>query len=126
MRGLILQKWYTRVIGVFFILVVFSLISDYLANGFRLESWHKIFHVGLGLFVVYYGWNNEGFWKPFSLWNGLFFIIVGVVGWIYPNLLGLDAFNRVDTILHSIVGGSGLVIGLKRLEKVSKRGRYKG
>ena len=103
------QKLYTRGIGMFFILVVFSLISDYLANGFRLETWHKIFHVFLGLFVVYFGWNNKKFWKQFSLLNGIFFVLIGAVGWIYLDLLGLDAFNRVDTVLHSIVGVSGLI-----------------
>jgi len=109
-----LQKWYTRIIGVFFTLVVISLIADYLKFGLRLETWHKIFHVVLGIIVLKYGWNNEKFWRPFCLYNGAFFTIVALIGWIYPDLGGLDAFNRVDTILHTIVGVSGLLIGLKR------------
>ncbi len=106
------QKWYTRIIGIFFTLVVISLIADYLKFGVRLETWHKVFHVVLGIIVLKYGWNNKNFWRPFCLINGAFFTIVAVIGWAFPDLLGLDAFNRLDTILHSIVGVSGLLIGM--------------
>jgi hypothetical protein len=107
-----LQKGYTRIIGIFFILIIISLIMDYISFGFRPESMHKIFHVLLGIFVVYYGWNNKKFWKPFCIINGLFFTFVALFGWIYPNFGALDAFNLVDTILHTIVGLTGLGIGL--------------
>ncbi len=108
------QKGYTRVVGVFFVLVVVSLIFDFIQFGHRAESWHKIFHVLLGIAVIRFGWNNKNFWRPFCLWNGAFFTLVGLFGWVYPDFAGLDAFNRVDTILHSIVGLSGLLIGLKK------------
>jgi hypothetical protein len=108
------QKWYTRVIGVFFILVALSLLADLLKFGVRLETWHKVFHIGLGLVVVRYGWNDRRWWQPFCRYTGAFFALVGLVGWIFPDLGGLDAFNRVDTILHTLVGVSGLVIGWKK------------
>ena len=111
MTAEIWQKWYTRVIGVFFLLVAISLITDIISFGHRAETWHKIFHVILGGLVVYFGWNNARFWKPFCLANGAFFTFVALFGWTFPDFAGLDAFNRVDTILHSIVGVSGLVIG---------------
>ncbi len=109
-----LQKGYTRIIGVFFVLVVVSLILDLTKFGVRLETWHKVFHVLLGIIVLKFGWNNEKFWRPFCLINGAFFTFVAIFGWTYPDFAGLDAFNRVDTILHSIVGLSGLLIGIKK------------
>ena len=33
------------------------------------------------------------------------------IGQLFPDFGGLDAFNRMDTILHSTVGASGLLIG---------------
>ncbi|MAG48089.1 hypothetical protein CL617_05790 [archaeon] len=106
-----LQKLYTRFIGVVFVLVFISLILDFSEFGFREETWHKIFHVLLGFIVIYYGWNNERFWKPFCISNGLFFTFVALFGWMYMDFGGLDAFNFVDTVLHSAVGLSGLLIG---------------
>ena len=108
------QKWYTRVIGIFFVLVVLSLITDWLEFGHRAETWHKIFHCLVGVAVLTFGWNRESFWRPFCLINGAFFIFVAAFGWTYPDFGGLDAFNRLDTILHSIVGVSGFSIGVWR------------
>lgn len=104
-------KWYTRIIGAFFVLVFFSLVSDYLAFGFGPETMHKVFHVILGAIVVWFGWRSEAWWRTFPLANGAFFSFVAVFGLLFPDFGGLDAFNRLDTILHSIVGVSGLAIG---------------
>ena len=105
-----LQKWYSRIIGIFFVLVAFSLVADLINFGHRPETWHKIFHVLLGI-IVLYNWNNEKFWKPFCLTNGTFFTFVALFGWTFPDFAGLDTFNRLDTILHSIVGITGLIAG---------------
>ncbi|MBD3318547.1 hypothetical protein GF342_01420 [Candidatus Woesearchaeota archaeon] len=109
-----LQKWYTRIIGIAFLLVVISLILDVAHFGHRPESWHKAFHVLLGSAVVYWGWNNSAFWRPFCLANGFFFAFVAAFGWTFPDFAMLDAFNFTDTILHTIVGIAGIIIGLHR------------
>lgn len=107
-----LAKWYTRIIGIFFILITFSLIHDYQQFGLRLETTHKIFHILLGIFIVWWLWNNEKWWTKFCLINGAFFLMIAFIGIFFPDLGGLDAFNIQDTILHSIVGISGFGIGL--------------
>lgn len=106
------SKLYTRAIAVAFLLVALSLAADYFRFGFRPETMHKVFHVVLGGLVLRFGWNSEAWWRLFPLANGLFFSYVGLFGWLFPDFGGLDAFNRVDTILHSLVGASGLVICL--------------
>ena len=106
------QKCYTRVIGLFFLSVFLSLVADYYQFGHRPETWHKLFHTLVGVGVLIFGWRNERFWRPFCLINGAFFVFVAAFGWVHPDFAGLDAFNRVDTILHSIVGTSGFLIGL--------------
>lgn len=108
----ILSKWYTRVIGIFFILIIFSLGADYYQFGFRPETMHKVFHVVLGAFVVRFGWRNEMWWRVFPLANGMFFSYVAMFGFLFPNFGNLDAFNTVDTALHATVGISGLVVWL--------------
>ncbi len=108
----VLQKWYTRAIGIFFLLVFLSLVADFREFGHRAETWHKIFHCLVGAGVLTFGWNNEGFWRPFCIINGSFFVFVAAFGWVFPDFGGLDAFNRLDTTLHSMVGSLGLLIGL--------------
>jgi len=114
MKSTSLQKYYTRIIGIFFLLVAISLIFDFIKFGHRPETWHKIFHVLLGTIVIKFGWSNEKFWKPFCLANGSFFIFIALFGLIFPNFANLDAFNSIDTLLHGIVGISGLMIGLTK------------
>jgi len=109
-----MQKGYTRVIGIFFVIVVLSLVTDFSKFGFRPETMHKLFHVILGLVVLKFGWSNKSFWRPFCIANGLFFTYVAIFGWIFPNFAGLDTFNLMDTILHSMVGLSGLIIGIPK------------
>lgn len=104
------QKWYTRIIGVFFVLIFISLVLDFMADGHTPETWHKVLHVLLGVIVLFH-WNSEDFYRGFCLWNGVFFSFAALFGWVWMDFAGLDAFNFVDTILHSIVGVSGLVIG---------------
>lgn len=107
-----LKKWYVRVIGVAFILIIISLLVDLQKFGFRPESMHKIFHVVLGVIIVWYGWSDRRWWGAFPLANGAFFSFVMVFGLLFPDFGELDAFNSTDTILHGLVGISGLIIGL--------------
>lgn len=105
-----LPQWYTRIIGIFFTLIIFSLVSDYLQFGFRPETMHKVFHVALGLLIIILGWKSETWWKIFPAANGAFFSYVALFGWLFPDFGGLDTFNTADTILHTIVGVSGLIV----------------
>ena len=113
MYNINLQKWYTRIIGIYFVFILVSLVVDFFEFGYRLETWHKIFHVFIGVFVIYYGWNNPKFWRTFCLVNGAFFSFVALFGFVWSDLgmPDLEAFGLEDRILHNIVGVSGLVIG---------------
>lgn len=107
-----LSKLYTRFIGIAFILVAVSLFSDLVQFGFRPETMHKVFHVLLGLIVVTWGWKSPAWWRTFPVANGAFFSFVALYGWLFPDFGGLDAFNRLDTILHTLVGLSGLGVAV--------------
>jgi len=117
-----LQKWYTRIVGVFFVFVLVSLINELMGKGNTPEVWHKSFHVILGALILHFGWDSENFWKPFCLINGAFFLYIALFGWVFPDFAGLDAFSLIDTILHSIVGVSGLAIGFWGKNKIAAKG----
>ncbi len=106
------QKWYTRVIGIFYVLLVTTLILDLMKAGVNLETWHKILHIGIGVYAVWLGfYARNADYKAFCLANGVLFGLFAVTGWINPDFLGIAAFNRLDTILHTIVSSTGLIIG---------------
>lgn len=109
------QKWYTRAIGIFYVLLVTTLILDLMNKGVNLETWHKVLHIGIGVYAVWLGfYARNANYKAFCLFNGILFGAFAVIGWIKPDFLGIDAFNRLDTILHTIVSGSGLIIGFMK------------
>lgn len=110
-------KYYTRLVAIFFVLIIFSLVSDYTRFGFRPETMHKAFHILLGLIVLKWGWNSEAWWRIFPLVNGAFFSFVALFGILFPDFGALDAFNTVDTLLHLMVGLFGLTIGIIFLRK---------
>lgn len=102
-------KYYTRIISVLFVLVIISLISYTLKHGYSYETLHKLVHIGIGIYGIAFLWNTtEKNFKFFALANGVLFSLIALTGWIFPDLFGLDAFNRTDTVLHSIVGLSGM------------------
>ncbi len=107
-----LSKCYTRIIGTFFLLVSISLIIDLISYSFRPETMHKIFHVLLGIIVIYYGWNSRQFQKYFPIINGLFFTYITLFGFLFHDFADLDAFNSLDNFLHLIVGVSGIAIAI--------------
>ena len=48
-------------------------------------------------------------YRIFALVNGILWGAVAIVGWTLPDFHGLDAFNRLDTFLHTIVSVTGLL-----------------
>lgn len=104
-----LARIYTIIVGAAFIFAVgFTLISDTLQNGISLETFHKAFHVLLGVwaaFIIFKKTEERTFvWFNVILWG-----VFAIIGWAVPDLLGLAAFNRADTILHTIVAGTGII-----------------
>ncbi len=104
-----IQRNYTRIIGVYFLLITLTLIWDFYSKGYRPETWHKLFHIFLGVIIIK-NWKNRNFYKPFSLFAGLFFLFVASFGFAFPDFASpyLDAFSTTDTFLHAIVGIFGV------------------
>ena len=103
-------KLYTIVVGALFLLAVgYTLTIELVTKGVTLEAGHKALHVLLGLWAVaIVARKLEPQYRIFALTNGVLWGAVAIVGWIFPDLHGLDAFNRLDTILHTIVSVAGL------------------
>jgi hypothetical protein len=105
-------QWYTRVVGVYFALIIIPLILDYNEFGFRPETMHKVFHILVGAAVLRWGWNDARWWKPFTITTASFFSFVTMFGWLFPNfgMPVLEAFGLNDTLLHAAVALSGIIV----------------
>ncbi len=113
-----LQKAYTIVIGfAFLVLVGFTLVTDAITNGVSLETAHKLTHIAVGIWAAVIVFKKLDQHRAFAMFNGIFYGAFAVIGWLMPDFLGIDAFNRADTILHTIVAGTGLLVGFLGLKK---------
>ena len=109
-----LAKFYTWVVGGLFLVAVgYTLAVELATEGLTLEASHKALHVLIGVWaVVIIVKKLEPQYRLFALTNGILWGTVAVVGWTMPDYLGLAAFNRLDTILHTIVAVTGLLSAL--------------
>jgi hypothetical protein len=113
-----LQRAYTAAIGFAFLIVVgFTLVADTVANGVSLETAHKLTHVAVGVWAAVIIAKRLDQHVAFALFNGVFYGTFAVIGWFVPDFLGIDAFNRTDTVLHTLVAGAGLLVGFLGLKK---------
>jgi hypothetical protein len=106
-----LAKLYTWVVGGLFVVAVgYTLAVELATKGVTLEAGHKALHVLIGFWAVVIVIRKlEPQYRLFALVNGILWGAVALVGWTMPDYLGLDAFNRIDTILHTIVSVTGLL-----------------
>jgi hypothetical protein len=95
---------------LFVVAVGATLTIEMVTQGATLEAGHKALHVLIGLWamvIIVKGLQAQ--YRVFALSNGLLWSAVALVGWTIPDFHGLAAFNRMDTILHTIVGATGLL-----------------
>ena len=109
-----LAKLYTWIVGGLFLVTVRTTLAiELVTEGVTLEAGHKALHVLIGVWaVVIVVKNLEPQYKIFALTNGILWGAVAMIGWTMPDFHGLAAFNRMDTILHTIVAGTGLLSAL--------------
>jgi hypothetical protein len=109
-----LAKLYTWVVGGLFLVAVgYTLAVELVTEGVTLEAGHKAVHVAIGVWAaVIVVKKLEPQYRLFALTNGVLWGAVALIGWAIPDYLGLAAFNRLDTILHTIVSGTGLLSAL--------------
>jgi hypothetical protein len=109
-----LAKVYTWTVGGLFLIAVgFTLFVELATKGITLEAGHKAIHVCMGVWAVFIIVRKlEPQFRIFALTNGILWGAVAIVGWTNPDLHGLEAFNHIDTILHTMVAGGGLLSAL--------------
>ena len=94
---------------MFLVAVGYTLAVELITKGVTLEGGHKALHVLLGFWaVVIVVKKLEPQYRMFALVNSILWGAVAIFGWTMPDFHGLEAFNRLDTILHTTVSLTGL------------------
>lgn len=122
-RELTFAQRYTLIVSLLFVVSVGGVfVVDVARRGFSLESVHKLGHMSVGVVgLLLFRDPRKARW--FCLGNGLLYGTIAATGYgsaavhghfagpefAGPAALNLDAFNLVDTLLHTGVATVGLV-----------------
>ena len=119
-RGDSPARLYAKVVGVVVLVVgVVGLIAgnpeDGLLGLFNIDILEDIIHLGSGGLLAYVGFKGtDSAVKSVVTALGVIYLIVGVVGFIVPELFGLlpNGYNVADNILHLVLGALALFAAL--------------
>ena len=120
-------RMYAKVVGVVVLVVgVVGLIAgdpeDGLLGLFNIDIVEDIIHLGTGGLLAYVGFKGtNSAVKSVVTALGVIYLIVGVVGFVLPKLLGLipNGYNLADNILHLTLGALALFAALGNSAKES-------
>ena len=113
-------RLYAKVVGVVvFVVGVVGLLAgnpeDGLLGLFNIDIVEDVIHLGSGGLLAYVGFKGTASSvRSVVMALGVIYLIVGVVGFIAPELFGLipNEYNIADNILHLVLGALALFVTL--------------
>ena len=112
-------KNYAKIIGVVVLLIgVVGLVlgdASRLLGLFNIDLVEDIIHLGTGGLMAYVGFlqPDNGLARTVVGALGVVYLLVGILGFIVPNLFGLlpNGYTLADNLLHLGLGVLGIIIG---------------
>ncbi len=112
-----MARTYAGVVGVVVILIgVVGLIAgeEPLLGLVNIDILEDIIHLATGGLLAYigFGQQDEGLARSVVGGLGAVYLLVGVLGFIIPMLLGLlpNGYSIVDNIIHLVLGVAGIAV----------------
>lgn len=110
-------RTYAQILGIVLILVgvLGLLLGDTLLLGIlNIDVLEDIVHIATGGLLAYVGFGRVGAGAARGLVNtlGVVYLLVGVLGFILPTLLGLipNGYTIFDNLLHLVLGVLSIVV----------------
>lgn len=111
-------RTYGQVIGVVLLaLGVVGLVSgDQLAGLINIEILEDVVHLAVGAALLYVGFmlKDAAMGRSIVTVIGITLLLVGVIGFVSPNLFGLlpkVGYNVIDNVVHLVLGALGIYVG---------------
>lgn len=109
----VLQRVYTRLVGIGSLLAVPYSIWYASSYGIDLEVLFKTMYIVIALFALYWGFfSTDRLCAYFSFWHGLTFSLIGLIGFLFTGLLGMPTFHQPEALIHTFIGVLGLGVGM--------------
>jgi len=108
-----LIKTWLIVLGVVFLLVgILGFVNNPILGAFSVNALHNIVHLLSGVLVLIFAFQSPSAAKTFSLWFGIVYAIVAILGFIAPSFMrSFLSVNMADNILHVVLAIVFIVLG---------------
>lgn len=101
---------------VLLIIGILGFMPAFTPNGlllgyFAINDMHNILHVVTGVIALVLAMDSiysRWFFRIF----GLIYLVIGVIGFWHPEMMGFMTMNGADNVLHTVIGVVALLIGL--------------
>ena len=110
------EKTWNQVVGVVLILlVVLGFLNIGIPGFLSVNEPAEIgFHLVTGALALYAGFSSGGysaFAITYAKYGGLLYLVLGVVGFVMPDILGLFHFDLGCNLAHILFGAWGVYVG---------------
>ncbi|MGI8877396.1 MAG: DUF4383 domain-containing protein [Candidatus Limnocylindria bacterium] len=116
--GNVNARTYGQVVGVVLLLlgVAGLLLGDQLIGLLNIEIVEDVIHLALGAVLAYigFGMRDNGTARMIATVIGVTLLLVGVIGFVAPNLFGLlpkVGYTWLDHVVHLVLGALGVYVG---------------
>lgn len=105
------KKMFSGAAGLIFIILgIMGLFMHDIFGVLHVDQTHNVIHLAVGLAGI---WSalGETSAKVYTRLFGIFFFLLGAIGFFVPDLFGMMAMKLSDHIFHLLVGVCGLYFG---------------
>jgi hypothetical protein len=104
-------RWFAGVVGIVFLLLgVLGFFLDHLYGWIHFDLMHNIIHLIVGFLGILTAGSVSAS-KSFAKVLGIFYMLVGIIGFFIPELFGHMMLEMSENMLHLLVGGIALYVG---------------
>ncbi|MFK7694513.1 DUF4383 domain-containing protein [Paenibacillus sp. HJGM_3] len=104
-------KPFAGLVGVLFLLLgLTGFFTHELFGMIHFDLLHNIIHLGIGAAGIW-AMRSEDTAIKFAKTVGLLYVVLGILGMVLPDMLGLMHMENAENVLHLVVGVIGLYLG---------------